>query len=228
MPKPAARGRRRPDSTGSPRGRASSVEEGDHPVAQQPRRHGRDIVAILLAKALLPGLLAHGADEVLVAVDRARDLEARRAEQPDVLAHRPVDRDHDLGAEQAVRAGLAFGRIVDVVAEIVAVADLHLAELERGVRHLGIDHRQPVGHHRAAADVAQERVVVPLVGAEVGARSARPCSGYSRPASDSGRCTSCRRTGCCRAANCWRPTRCLRTEVERRRARRSCPAAGTG
>ena len=104
---------------------------------------------------------------VAVAVDHARDFEGGRPEQADVLAHRTVDRDHGLGAEQDVRAGAAIRRIEDIVAEIVVVADLRFGELERHRRHVRIDHRQAVRHHRAGADAAQERIVVALVGAHV-------------------------------------------------------------
>ena len=125
------------------------------------------VVAVLLAQARAAGLLVDRGVHVAVAVDHARDFEGGRAEQADVLAHRAVDRDHGLGAEQHVRAGPAVRRIEDVVAEIVVLADLRLGELERRRRHVRVDHRQPVGDHRAAADVAEERIVVALVGAHV-------------------------------------------------------------
>ena len=42
--------------------------------------------------------------ELAVALDRARDLEAGRAQQPDALADLAVDGDQDLGRQQAVVA----------------------------------------------------------------------------------------------------------------------------
>ena len=129
---------------------------------------GRDeIVYVLPAQPGATRLLVERRIHVAIAIDHARNLEGRRTEQPDVLAHRAVDRDHGLGAEQDVGSGATIRRIGDVVAQKVVVADLRLGKPERRRRHLHVDHRQPVRNHRAAADIAEERIVVPLVGAHV-------------------------------------------------------------
>jgi hypothetical protein len=118
-------------------------------------------------QALAAGFGAEGADQGLVAVDDARNLETGRAQQPDILAHGTIDRDHDLGAEETIRAGAPIRRIVDIVAKIVAIADASPGEPERRARLVHVDHRQPVRDHCPAADVAEERIIVLLVGAEV-------------------------------------------------------------
>jgi hypothetical protein len=54
--------------------------------------------------------------EAVVPADGARDLETRRAQQPDPFPDRPGDRDHDLGREQAVVPDAGVGWVGDVVA----------------------------------------------------------------------------------------------------------------
>ena len=136
-------------------------------AAHEPERAGDEIMDVLGADARAAGRLVDRGIHVAVALDHARDFERGRAEQADILAHRTVDRDHGLGAEQALRAGAAIRRIEDVVAEIIVLADLRFAQLERRRRGVHVDHRQAVGDHRAGADIAQERIVVALVGAHV-------------------------------------------------------------
>ncbi len=129
---------------------------------------GRDeIVRVLPAQPGETRLLVERRVHVAIAVDHARNFEGRRAEQPDVLAHRAVDRDHGHGAEQNVGSCATIRRVGDGVAQKVVVADLRLVKPERRRRHLHVDHRQPVRNHRAAADIAEKRIVVSKVGAHV-------------------------------------------------------------
>ena len=93
-----------------------------------------------------------------------------------------VDRDHDLGREQAVVAGPALRGVGDVVAEEVVRADRHAGHAERRVRVVGVDDGQPVGDHRSAADRAQERVVVLHLLAEVRAGLLDPAEVVAEPA----------------------------------------------
>ncbi len=144
-------------------------ERGKHhyPVAGEEDQ-GRDkIVPVLPAQPGKPRLFVEGRVRVAIAVDHARNLEGWRAEQPDVLAHRAVDRDHGHGAEQNVGSGATIRRVGDSVAQKVIVADLRLGKPERRRRHLHIDHRQAVRNHRATADIAEKRVVVSKGGAHV-------------------------------------------------------------
>ena len=120
--------------------------------------------------------------ELAVPLDRSRDLEAGRAQQPDPLPDRPVDRDHDLRREQAVVAGPALRGVGDVVAEEVVRPDRHPGHPEGRAREVGVDDRQPVGDHRSAADRAQVRVLVLHLRRRSSTRSARPGRGRSRAA----------------------------------------------
>ena len=152
--------------------RECSLAEHVHGKQQHPgsseEEQGRDeIVHVFPAQPGATRLLVERRLNVAIAVDHARDLEGRRAEQPDVLAHRAVDRDHGLGAEQDVGSGATIRRVGDEVAQKVVVADLRLCKPERRRRHMHVDHRQPVRNHRAAADIAEKRVVVSLVAAHV-------------------------------------------------------------
>ena len=138
-----------------------------HPAAGEEDQGRDEIVHVLPAQPGATRLLVERRVHVAIAVDHARNLEGRRAEQPDVLAHRAVDRDHGLGAEQDVVSGSTVRRVADVVAQKVVVADLRLGKPERRRRHLHVDHRQPVRNHRAAADIGEKRVAVTLAAAHV-------------------------------------------------------------
>ena len=138
-----------------------------HPLAGEEDQGRDEIVCVLPAQPGATRLLVERRVHVAIAADHARNLEGRRAEKPDVLTHRAVDRDHGLGAEQDVGSGATIRRVGDAVAQKVVVADLRLGKPERRCRHLHIDHLQPVRNHRAAADITEKRVVVLLVGAHV-------------------------------------------------------------
>jgi hypothetical protein len=115
-------------------------DEQECPIAQQIGDSGCNVVSILLANLMPQNLLIYVRVELLVSIDRARNLEAGRAQEPDILAHGAIDRDHGLGAQQTIGARLAVGRKMNVVAQVVALADLRLNELEGRIRHLDIDH----------------------------------------------------------------------------------------
>ncbi len=140
------------------------------PLHGNEHHRGREVVAVLVRKARTAIVVADALDQLLVALDHARDFEGRRAQEADILAHRPVDRHHDLGAQKHVVARAPVRRIEDVVAEIVALADLGMLEPEGGGRFVDVDHVETVRHHGARADLAEQRVVLLLVAAEVGAR----------------------------------------------------------
>jgi len=71
--------------------------------------------------------------------------------------------------------------------------DRHLGHPERAARDLVIDHVQPVGDHRSAADASEEGVRGRHLAAEIRPRFARREIGDSRTSSRSRRCRSCRR-----------------------------------
>ena len=69
-----------------------------------------EVVAVFGGKAAAQLVPARQVVEPAVTLDRARNLEAGRAQKPDILADLPVDRDHDLRRQQAVVARLAAAR----------------------------------------------------------------------------------------------------------------------
>ncbi len=138
-----------------------------YPLAGEEDQGRDEIVRVLPAQPGATRLLVERRVHVAIAVDFARNLEGRRTEQPDVLAHWAVDRDHGLGAEQDVGSGATIRRVGDAIAQKILVADLRLGKPERRRRHLHVDHLQPVRNHRATTDIAEKRVVVLLVGAHV-------------------------------------------------------------
>ena len=89
------------DRAGSEHGDANEVD----PPAQQEQANRHGVVPVLGAEA--PAALGPLTQlvEAAVTLDRARNLEARRAEQPDVLTEFAVDGHQHLGRKQRVVAG---------------------------------------------------------------------------------------------------------------------------
>ena len=169
-------GERRPP--GPPRTRARCRGRG--PPCRSPRRRrastscaSRNTAAVTaLCRFLARSSLRRSSPSSRSSKARSRSTvrgisNAGDPEEPDVAADRPVDRHHDLRREQAVVARPAPGRVGDVVAEEVAGAHLGAAQPERGARVLGVHERQPVRHHRPAADPAEVGVLVPHLDPEV-------------------------------------------------------------
>src|SRR2546430_285330 len=115
--------------------------------------------------------------EATVALDRARYLEGRRAQQPHALMDLALDRDHDLGAEETVVACLPARGIADVVADEVSRTDRRLGDPERRARDVVIEDVQTIGDHRAGAHGGQEGVRGRHLAAEI-----RPGLHYGREA----------------------------------------------
>jgi hypothetical protein len=103
-----------------------------HPVQQQEQAHRAQVVPVLGGQA--PGQLTRGLQMGIdrgVPGDGARDLEGRRAQQPDALPDLPVDRDHDLRRQQDVVPDPGLRRVGDRVAEEAVRADRGPGHLER-------------------------------------------------------------------------------------------------
>ncbi|MFD9093323.1 hypothetical protein [Streptomyces collinus] len=84
-----------------------SEHEEVEPAHQQMQARGERVVPVFRGEPAAQFVAVGQVVEAGVAQHRAGDLEAGRAEQSDVFAHRPVDGDHDLRHEQAVVAGAA-------------------------------------------------------------------------------------------------------------------------
>ena len=102
-----------------------------------------------------------------VAQHRARDLEGRRAEQADVLAQRAVQRHHHPSGQQAVVAQRRAGGQQHRIAGEAPRAQPGRTDAPAARAGLDLGHRQPVGDHRARAEVAQSGQVMLLRQAEV-------------------------------------------------------------
>src|SRR5207247_10455370 len=74
--------------------------------------------------------------ESAVALDGARNLEGRRAQQANPFANLAVERNHHLGGEEAVVPGPPSRGVVDIVAQEVAWPDRRSGHPERGARDL--------------------------------------------------------------------------------------------
>ena len=127
--------------------------------ASRQQRHGDGVVDVLGHEAAAQLVRALHV-ELLVALDRPRDLEAGRAQQAHAFPHLSVEGNHDLRREEAVVARLALRGIGDPVPQEVLCPDRHPGQAEGRVREIGIDDGQPVRGHRSAADRAEERGVV--------------------------------------------------------------------
>ena len=151
--------RRRQSARGVEREEIDQHDEKDAEPAREQKDPDRLQVEAVLGGEAAPQRVA-GAQviEAAVALDRARDLERRRAQQADVLADLAVDRHHHLGAQQAVVAGTPARGVVDVVADEIARADSGARHAERRARDIVIEHVEAVGDHRAGADRSQKRI----------------------------------------------------------------------
>ncbi len=125
---------------------------------------------VLGAEAALELLTVRQVGELVVALDRPRDLEAGRTQEADVLPNGSVDRHEDLGGEEAVVPGPALRGVPDPVPEEVVPPERCRRHAEGGVREVGVHDGQPAGDHRSAADVALVRGLVLHHRAEVRAR----------------------------------------------------------
>ena len=119
--------------------------------------------------------------EAAVPLDRPRDLEAGRAQQPDALPDLPVDRHHDLRREQAVVAAScpAADRRCRCRGSCVLrsnVRDSRKDVLEKSA--LMID--SPSATIVPAADRAQVRALVLDTARRSSTRSGRSCRGRTR------------------------------------------------
>src|SRR5207253_3976595 len=102
---------------------SDQVDEHDQEDAKPPRREKnadrQEVEAILCGKAAAQCFPRPQMIESAVALDGPRYLEGRRAQQPHALVDLALDRNHDLGAEQAIVARLSARGIVDVVTDEV-------------------------------------------------------------------------------------------------------------
>src|SRR5207237_3508662 len=96
-----------------------------------------------------------------------RYLEGWRAQQPHALVDLALDRDHDLGAEEAIVARLSARLIVDVITHEVSRPDRSARQAKRSARDLIIEDVQTVGDHRAGAHGCQEGICGRHLAAEI-------------------------------------------------------------
>src|SRR6266704_1904854 len=147
------------------------VDEHHQEDAKPPRREKNadrpEVESILGGKTAAQRFPGAKMIELAIALDGPRYLERWRAQQPHALVGLALDRDHDLGAEEAVVARLCARGIIDVVAHEVAGPDRRPGHAERGARDVVIEDVQTVGDHRAGADGREERVRGRHLAAEV-------------------------------------------------------------
>src|SRR5207237_9416035 len=114
------------------------VDDRDQEDAQPPREEenadGPKVVPILCSKAAVQRVPRPEMVESAVTLNRSRNLEGRRAQQPNSLTNLAVERNHHLCREKAVPARPASRGAGEVVPHEVAWPDRRSGHAEGGAR----------------------------------------------------------------------------------------------